>query len=288
MSELRAAVRQFLASRINRFALGILILAVSYQGSIWFFGAAQEWLIFHPVSLSPARQAMLRQRYPAAHEVSLTTADGPRLHGWLIKHGGSGRRPLLLYFGGNADEVSAIIPYAPSLTGWTVATFNYRGYGLSQGHPGERALCVDALAIFDALHARPDIDASRIVVMGRSLGSGVAVYLASQRPVRGVILISPYDSLVNVAKARYPYLPIDELLRHRFNSLARASSIHVPALFFLAGTDRVIPRAHSKRLARAWGGTTKVASIDGSDHNSLMSMPYLWWRAADFANGVSR
>src|SRR5262245_62679558 len=90
---------------------------------------------------------------------------------------------------------------------WSLALVNYRGYGESDGNPSETTLFGDALAVFDALASRPEIDRARIVLVGRSLGSGVATYVASERPVAAVVLISPYDSMTAIARRHYPWLP---------------------------------------------------------------------------------
>ena len=111
---------------------------------------------------------------------------------------------------------------APGLAPWSVAALNYRGYGRSEGAPSEAAISADALLVYDRLAGREDIDAERIVVFGRSLGSGVAVPLAARRPVHAVILVSPFDSLRRIAKKTYPFVPVPTLLRHPFDSLALA------------------------------------------------------------------
>ena len=146
----------------------------------------QERLIFLPRSLPDSTRSALRA-VPGVIEIEARAADGTRLHGWL-RHGAeeaADRPGLLIYFGGNAEEVSGQVFEADALAPWSLAAFNYRGYGLSEGRPGEAALVADALVIHDRLAAREDVDPARIVVFGRSLGSGVAVQLAAARPLRG-------------------------------------------------------------------------------------------------------
>ncbi len=105
--------------------------------------------------------------------------------------------------------------------------------------------------------------------MGRSLGTGVAVHLASARSVTGVVLISPYDSLVAVAQGHHPYVPVGLLLKHRFDSVGRAPSIAAPMLCIVGTEDTIIPPEHSEELARAWKGPVEMVSIRGADHNDL-------------------
>ena len=112
--------------------------------------------------------------------------------------------------------------------------------------------------------------------MGRSLGSGIAVYLAQNRPVNGVILVTPFDSLTSVAQEKFPYLPIFLLLRHPFDSLTRAPSIKVPLLALVAGEDEIIPPHHAKRLVDKWGGPHTLKILAGAGHNTIDSNPDYW------------
>ena len=243
---------------------------------IYFF---QERLIFFP---QPLTQDPLKANTGAAiEEVSLVTADQVRLHGWLVKATPKPTpTPLLIYFGGNAEEVSWLAATAGQYAGWSLLMLNYRGYGRSEGKPGEAELFADALQIYDYAVSRAQ--GGRIAVMGRSLGSGVAVYVAAQRPVAGVILVSPYDSVESVAKGIYPFLPIGLMLRHRFDSLSRAPGIKAPLLCLVAGGDRVIPPPHSERLYAAWGGARQWREIRLAAHDSIADDPDYWRAIAAF------
>ena len=243
----------------------------------------QERLIFFP---QPLTQDPRKDNPGAAiEEVSLVTADQVRLHGWLVKATPTQTpAPLLIYFGGNAEEVSWLASTAGQYAGWSLLMFNYRGYGGSEGKPGEVELFADALQIYD--YAARRAQGGRVAVMGRSLGSGVAVYLATQRPVAGVILVSPYDSVESVAQGVYPFLPIGLMLKHRFDSLSRAPAIKVPLLCLVASADRVIPRSHSERLYAAWGGPKHWREIRPADHDSLAGEPDYWQAIAAFLHGL--
>ena len=117
--------------------------------------------------------------------------------------------PTVIYFGGNAEEVSWTLAERRWPRDVTLVAVNYRGYGRSGGAPGEPELKADALAIHDAVAARTDVDPRRIVVFGRSLGTAVAVHVAAARPVAGVVLASPFASLVAIGKVHgYPWLPV--------------------------------------------------------------------------------
>ena len=153
---------------------------------------------------------------------------------------------------------------------------DYRGYGQSDGAPSEKALVADALSLYDHAVQLPGTDAKGIYVFGRSLGSGAAVFLASERKISSVVLISPFDSLVEVAKHHYPYLPVRLMLRHPFDSIDRAPKLAMPLLCIAAAQDEVIPLAHSRRLYEAWAGPKQWLELEGADHNSTDGMPAFW------------
>ena len=248
----------------------------------------QERLIFLPRSLPESTRSALRA-LPGVTEIEVRTADGTRLHGWLRHGAGDSHRPgLVIYFGGNAEEVSGQVFAADALAPWSLAAFNYRGYGLSEGRPGEAALVADALVIHDRLAAREDVDPDRIVVFGRSLGSAVAVPLAAARPVRGVLLVSPFDSLKSVGQRHYPFIPVSLMLRHPFDSLAHAPAIDAPLLALAGELDRIVPSPHSRRLHDAWRGPKRWVLLPGADHNRIQLHPGYWPAIRDFLGSLDR
>jgi pimeloyl-ACP methyl ester carboxylesterase len=181
----------------------------------------------------------------------------------------------VLYFGGNAEEVSWMIGQARTHmpeAAWLLT--DYRGYGSSAGAPSERAMASDALAWYD--YARQRLGAARIYVFGRSLGSALAVRVAAEREVVGVVTVTPFDSLRAVASHYYPFLPVRWLLKHPFDSLSLAPRIGAPLLCLVATDDEVIPAEHSRRLAAAWGGATTVVELEGATHNDTDDSPLFW------------
>lgn len=251
---------------------------------------AQDSLIFYRQPLPEARRAEIARRFPAASEVAINAADGAKLHGWLVKPHGAERAPLVLYYGGNAEEASHMLEAigdtvqgdTPGIA-WLLV--NYRGYGASEGSPSQVSLVADALAQYDYATSLPNIDAQRIFVFGRSLGSGVAVQLAAHRPVRGVILVSPYDSLAAVAKRYYWYLPVDWMLKHRFDSIGAAPQMMQPLLCFIAERDDVIPPEHAERLFAAWAGPKRRVLLGGAEHNTTDGVQGFWPAVREFLNG---
>lgn len=140
----------------------------------------------------------------------------------------------LIYFGGNAEDVSHNLPeFAEAFPEYAVYLLNYRGFGGSSGSPSEAAIAEDALALFDQVYASHP----QVSLIGRSLGSGVAVRLASQRPMQNLILVTPYNSLEEIAARQYPWVPVKWLLKDRFESGKYAAHIRVPTLLLAASDD---------------------------------------------------
>ena len=248
----------------------VLGLALAYLVVAALVWVAQEHLMFHP------RPALQRPIAPAgwiSEEIGHTATDGTRLEGVLVRPS-SGRGALVIYYGGNAEEVTEYASAAEASYGaHPVLYVNYRGYGRSQGRPGERALVSDAIEIYDWAAKRADVDPARIALHGRSLGTGVAVQVAAARPVRCVMLTSPFSSAREVAAEIYPWLPVSLLIRHPFDSLARAARLRAPALFLMGEADNLIPMRHSERLADAWGGPAERVRFSGFGHNDIGMHP---------------
>lgn len=251
----------------------LVALVVGVPALAWL---GQDKLIFFP-------QPLVDTAHLPAHAqpFDLVAADGTRLHGFRLP-GSAAPAPTVLYFGGNAEEVSWTLADRRWPREWTIVGLNYRGYGRSGGAPGERVLVDDALALFDAVVASRDVDPQRIVVVGRSLGSGVAVRVAAERPVAAAVLISPYDSLVEIGKTHYPWLPVSWLLRHRFDGLAAARAAKAPLLTIVGSSDSIIHPARSRALHDAWAGPKTWTSIDGAGHNDLGATPPFWDAIAQF------
>jgi pimeloyl-ACP methyl ester carboxylesterase len=149
---------------------------------------------------------------------------------------------------------------------------NYRGYGDSHGQPGERQMIADGEMLFEWLIAHRRVDPVRVAVVGRSLGSGVAMQVAARRPVAAVTLITPYDSVLSMARRRFPGMPVGFFLRHRFESDKAAEKVRAPTLVLRAETDDVVPSLHTDSLVARLGGLAIDQTIPASDHRNI---PYL-------------
>ncbi len=191
------------------------------------------------------------------------------LRGWVVN---PGRPSAILYFGGNAEAVQANRDdFSRLFPDRTVYLPAYRGYGASDGTPAGPALLDDALALFDDIQARHP--GQPVSLIGRSLGSGVASHVAARRPADRLALITPFDSLANVAGAHYPWLPVRWLLRDAYPSHQSLADYRRPVLVIRAGRDEVIPAANTDALIRALPVVPEVVTIAEADHNDIGGFP---------------
>ena len=224
-------------------------------------------MVFHPVQ----NEAGLRQRYaPNRFEIA---SHGETIEGWRIENPGANNDLVVLYFGGNAEDVLYTAGSAAKVDARVVFLSNYRGYGRSTGKASEQALYDDGLAVYDyaiGKGARPD----HIVVMGRSLGSGVAAMLAGSRELKGAVLITPYDSLSSVAKGMYPGFAVSLLVGNSFlPSVDWARKAKAPALMLAGELDSLIPPSHARRLSEAWAGKSELHVLPAVGHNDISQSP---------------
>jgi len=234
------------------------------------FWLVQDRLIFFPQPVGST--AHLPQR---TAPIEVRAADGTILRGWMVP-ADLAPAPAIVYFGGNAEEVSWAIASDRWPRGYARIALNYRGYGTSEGRPSAITLLADGLAIYDAVAARTDVDRARIVAFGRSLGTAVATHVAANRPVARTVLVSPYDSLAAVGSRHYPFLPVGLMLRHRFAPIDDAVRSHTPLLVIVADDDSIIPVSHSRVLFDAWAGAKTWRNVAGADHNTLGATREFW------------
>lgn len=177
----------------------------------------------------------------------------------------------LIYFGGNAEDVSRSLPaFEQAFPEHALFFMHYRSYGGSSGLPSEEALARDAMALFDKVYA----DHPQIAVAGRSLGSGVAVRLASVRPAAKLLLITPYNSLEELAARQFRWFPVRWLLQDKFESWRYAEHIAMPTRLIAAGDDEVIPASSTRRLYSHFPkGVATLQVIEGTGHNSISESP---------------
>jgi len=166
-----------------------------------------------------------------------------------------------------ASSAESLSAAAPDRT-WVFV--NYRGYAGSTGVPSEAALVADARAVFDWL--KPN--RADIAVIGRSLGSGVAVQLAVSRPVSRLLLVTPFDSIVSVGRDALPWLPVSWLLKDRFESETYAPRVSCPTRVLIAQQDEVVAPAHARLLVKAFAaGVAEAIEVPGAGHNTMQLWP---------------
>lgn len=243
-------------------------------GGALLYGLAVAGLYLMQDGMIFPRAVADRPAYPlpaGAERLQLATADGALLAGSLLRSGHAGA-PLLLGFPGNAWNADDLMVFlAHRLQGVDIAVFHYRGYAPSQGEPSEAALHADALLIHDTLVAQ--LRPRQVVGVGFSLGSAVAARLAAQRPLAGLVLFTPFDSIEAIASQRYFWVPVRRLLRHPFRAVDELRGLDLPVAVILASDDRVVPRERSAALIEALARPVLVETVPGSTHAGLYDLP---------------
>jgi len=236
----------------------LLLALVAYAAACLALFLLQRSLIYFPPS-----QAAIQ-----APKVTTLTVPGALVNVSERPRTGS---KALIYLGGNAEDVSFSLPQLDAaFPDHALYLLHYRGYSGSSGKPTEAALVADALLLFDRVAASH----TEIVLVGRSLGTGIAVQVASQRPLHKLVLVTPYDSLASLAAGQFPYFPVRWLLRDRYDSVRYAPQITAPTLIVAAEHDEVIPAHSTARLLVQFAeGMATQKVIAGTGHNTISDSP---------------
>jgi len=200
-------------------------------------------------------------------DVYLRTSDGVKLNAWLIE--ASQDSPMILWFHGNAGNIADRVENAKLLfdRGLSLFMVDYRGYGRSEGEPSEKGIYIDGQAAYDYLVSERGTDPENLIVFGRSLGSTVAVHLASRNRCAGVILESAITSMGDMARAHYPIIPGLGTLKNKFNSIGRIPEITAPILFIHGDADEIVPYELGRRLFDAARSEKEFYTIRNAHHN---------------------
>jgi fermentation-respiration switch protein FrsA (DUF1100 family) len=240
------------------------------------FWVSQRRLIYFPSGDVAAPETVGLAR---TERITFPTEDGLTLQGWFIPASAPPTGDVVIVFNGNAGNRSYRADLARAFAARGVATllFDYRGYGGNPGSPSEKGLALDARGARAYLDTRPDVARDRIVYLGESLGSGVAVRLALARRPRALVLRSPFTSLVDTARYHFPYVPVGLLLRDRYHSLDAIANVQCPVLVVTAAFDSIVPADQSRRLFEAARQPKRLLVIEGADHNdeALVAGPRL-------------
>lgn len=242
------------AAKMGSFGMWVIAIAASvYAVFCLLLYGKQRNMMYLPMPESEAENA----------QVIRLSGDGETLKIWRLGEGAD----ALVYFGGNAEDVAWNIP---AFSAWfpdhSIYLANYRGYGGSSGAPSETGLFADALALYDFARARH----RKISLLGRSLGSAVTAYVASEREAHKLALVTPFDSALNLARKMFPIFPVALLLKDRYDTVGRADKISAPVLAIIAAQDKIIPRSRSDALVAAFpAGQISVTVIENAGHNNI-------------------
>ena len=252
--------------------------------------AVQDNMLFYNVDSPESRESL--KDNPDFSQVSITTPNGKTYHGMLhqvaLPNGAATEQedkvPLLIYFGGNAEcsyermlglEQKGRWQYFDN---YSMLYMDYEGYGLNDGSPNYLNIYEEALAVYDFAIQQPQVDINHVVVMGYSLGTGPAVYLAAHRPVAGLILAAPYANGNDLYHNMLPIFvgPMQLLEKQKLPSDSYAPSISCPTLIIASQSDGMVPYASSQRLSRLIPVPVTFITLSGYDHNSLFFAPEVW------------
>lgn len=282
--------------------LRVAITAIAvYAGLCLLLYLLQERMIFFPRPLESSPQG------PHVQAASVQR-DAVTLRGWVVNEGSNG--PLLIYFGGNAEEVSGLVGAFAKLDAVTVL-MNYRGYGASDGKPAAADLIDDAAAVVEEMVAKFGLvgnggegpsasgglasestagqpspaKARPVILFGRSLGSGIAALAARASQVDGLILLSPYRSIADIAAHRFPIMPVRWLLSHNIDATLALGALPQRVLGLYAQRDRVVPTAESQALLGLLRPPPQVVEFQG-EHGIPLETPTVWAAVTAFLESV--
>ncbi len=173
---------------------------------------------------------------------------------------------LILYFGGNADDATRVLLHTKNLKEFDIVAFNYRGFVDSEGAPSEKAMFSDALKIYDKFSKDREV-----IVIGRSLGTGVATYVASKRDVNGLILITPFDSILHMAQTKHPYFFMKALLKHRFESVKYMPSVRSKVGLIEVSNDEIIPFENFDKLKDSVVNLALHVELQNTTHKEVLT-----------------
>lgn len=230
-----------------------LIALVFYLGALLYLYLQQRKILFHPTHITSPGKGFYLGSGDDRIWVEVVNPNAPK---------------ALIYFPGNSESYwESPEELAKNFSGYTVYFPHYRGYGASSGTPSQAAFFTDALRLYDTIRDRH----SSIVVLGRSLGSGVAIWLASKRPLTALILTTPYDSIRRLGQENYPLFPVSLIIKDPFESWRYAAEIEVPTLILLAENDQVIPRRHSEALITSFRKVQPIVkTLPKTDHGHII------------------
>ena len=248
----------------------VILLASTYILILVFLFFVQEKLIFP--GFEPAH---LNYQHRQSTTITLKVGEHKTTHltGWRESAAATNSDQILLYFSGNAEDNIHVIPFLSSLQVSRIYTFHYRGYGLSEGNISESNLYSDSLEIFDLIQR--DNPNATVIVMGRSLGSAIAGYVAKHREVSKLVLLTPLHSISKIVKESFIGLVPPFVLKHKLQLAETAKDISAPTLAVIAGKDTIIPNHHSMKSYQNLQSPKTLLTLTNAGHNDLFEFPEL-------------
>jgi uncharacterized protein len=249
-------------------------------GAVWAYFQFFEWRhLYHPARKIEVTPSMFGLDYEEARFMS---EDGHMLHGWWIPHPQA--RGTIIHCHGNAGNMGDRAWMAADLhrLNVNVFLFDYRGYGESQGLPTEQGTYCDARAAYEVVRAKyQDEESPPVILHGQSLGGAVAVQLALDKPVFGLIVESSFSSIVDMGLKLYPRLPIRWFCRGRYDSASKVSRLNIPKLFAHSAQDDLIPRELGEKLYQAAAQPKEFVALEGSHGEAGWTFTPAYWRAIE-------
>lgn len=253
-----------------------IALAVAYAMFLSILYLVQNSIIFP----APPPNFLLYGRFK---NLSITLDnDGHQLQGWEVIGSNKPSNIVIIYFGGNGEDVAATIPALEKLPSSIIYAFNYRGYGLSTGSPSETDLYQDASHIFN--YVKKNNPTSKIAIMGYSLGSAVAGQLAAKTDVSYLILFAPLFSVERIAMEKFGHLIPSWIITNKFQLSEKVRGVKAKTLVICAGKDSIIPFSHSEETYSNLTSPKEIHSIDAAGHNDLFTARKTYDLIEDFFN----
>jgi fermentation-respiration switch protein FrsA (DUF1100 family) len=218
------------------------------------------------ITTTPASRGM------AYEDLAITTQDRERLHAWWVPTRAVAPLGHVLFFHGNAGNMSRRVPDAELLAaeGFDVLMFDYRGYGQSTGRPTEEGTYRDARAVLAWLRSRSGVAPERIFYLGESLGAAIALALALEAPPAGLVMRSPFTNILDMARRQHPMIP-ELLVPDAYPSLRRMPELQCPLLVLHGDCDQLIPLAQGQAIFAAARGLKRMEILPGVGHNDILT-----------------
>jgi len=256
------------------------VWVIAILAAIWIFLRYFEWRsIYFPSTKIELTPDTLGLDY---EDIYFISEDGNMLHGWWIPHPHA--RGTIIHCHGNAGNIGDRLWVAADMSRLDVNVFlfDYRGYGKSKGLPTEKGTYADARAAYEVVREKySDMNEPPVIVYGQSLGGAVAIQLALEKPVRGLIIESTFSSTIDMGHELYPYLPVKLLGNFRYDSLSKVGHLSMPKLFAHSRTDDLVPYKFGEKLFNAAADPKKFITLTGGHNEAGWSLSPEYWKAID-------